>query len=497
MNKKQIKSLREYVKALEEINDVHMITEEVDWNLEMGAIIRYCNETGSPAPLFTNIKDSRKGIHVLGAPVGVSNLPHQYYARFALSIGLPPHATGQELVHALLEARNNPSVPPVEVKDAPFKKNKIEGDDIRLFDWPAPMAHMGDGGRYINTFGTIIVQTPDGKWTNWSIARIMIADQTKMTGLIIPFQHIGRVHEEWKKVGKPTPFALVLGSQPIIPIVSSTPLPEGMNEADYIGAYFGQPLELVRAETSDLLVPADAEIVIEGTISHEETAPEGPMGEYPGYMWETPPVQSPVYHVSCISHRDDAILPMVVTGAPTDETHIVAGIGGSAEILHCLREANIPATMVWTPFEAACHWLVITMPEHWQKQMQCSERELMDRFASVIFANKYSTMVSKVIVLGDDIDPTNLSEVAWGYATRVHPANDVYTYPNHKTIRLVAYLTNEEKAKGETVAVIYNGLAPEEWNGKAYPTRCSFHFGYPEDVKESAIRKLKNAGYPL
>ncbi|MDD9783125.1 UbiD family decarboxylase [Priestia megaterium] len=494
MKKKQLKSMREYLAALEEIGEVKTINEEVDWDLEMGAIIRYCNETGSPAPLFTNVKDA-KGFRALGAPAGVSKQDKLYLSRYALSIGLPATATGQDIVNALIEGRNNEPIPPVEVSNGPCKENIIKGDDVDLYKLPVPLAHMGDGGRYINTFGTIIVQTPDGKWTNWSIARIMIADKTKMTGLVIPFQHIGRVHAEWKKIGKPTPFALVLGSQPMIPIISSTPLPEGMNEVDYIGGYFGEPLELVKAEESNLLVPAEAEIVVEGTISHEETAEEGPMGEYPGYIWNKSSSQKPVYNVTSISHRDNAVLPVVVAGAPIDDDHPVMGIGGAAEILHCLREAGIPATMTWSPFETACHWLVITMPKDWKEQMNSNSEELMQKIADVVFTNKFSTIISKVVVLGDDIDPTNTDEVLWAYTTRVHPTRDLYTYTDHTTIPLVGYLSEEERINGKTTAAIYNGLAPDEWKAEDYPIRSDFNHGYPKEIQESALTKLKKAGF--
>ncbi|PKJ52071.1 UbiD family decarboxylase [Bacillus sp. SN10] len=494
MKSRQLKSIREYITTLEEIGEIKLIDEEVDWNLEMGAIIRYCNENGLPAPLFNNVKDT-KGFRVLGAPVGISKEDKLYLARYALSIGLSPTATGQDIVNALIKGRNNKPIPPIEVLSAPCKENIIKSADIDLYKLPVPLAHMGDGGRYINTFGTIIVQTPDEKWTNWSIARIMIADKAKMTGLVLPFQHIGKIHAEWKKINKPTPFALALGTQPMIPIIASTPLPKGMNEVDYIGGYFGNPLELVRAETSNLLIPIESEIVIEGTISHNETANEGPMGEYPGYIWNKSASKQPVYNVTCITHRDDAILPMVVTGAPIDDAHPVIGIGGAAEILHCLRSSGVPATMAWSPLETACHWLVITMPRDWKKKMNSNTKDLMQNIADVIFNNKFSTVTSKILVLGDDIDPTNTSEVLWAYTTRVHPTRDVYTYTDHVTISLLGYLSNEERRNGKTTAVIYNGLAPDEWEEKDYPIRSSFKYGYPKQIQEKALLKLKNARF--
>ena len=211
------------------------------------------------------------------------------------------------------------------------------GDQIDLFKFPVPLIHNGDGGRYINTWGTIVVQTPDATWTNWSIARIMLQSKNTMVGLINPRQHVGMIHGMWNAINKPTPFALALGSEPAIPYVSGMPLPAYVNEADFIGGYLRRALEVIRCETVDLYVPATSEIIIEGYISNTEKVNEGPMGEYAGYLEsrkEDPYLHpsdnkkeaagshlQPVYHVTAITHRNNPILPVVTAGAPIEENH--------------------------------------------------------------------------------------------------------------------------------------------------------------------------------
>ena len=165
---------------------------------------------------------------------------------------------------------------------------------------PAPLLHDGDGGRYLNTFGCIAVRTPDGSWTNWSIARIMVLDARRMTGLIDPHQHIGMVRQAWADIGKPMPFALALGVEPAIPFVCGMPLPDHVDEADFLGAMLGRAIETVRCRAVDLEAPASAEILIEGYVSLDETAIEGPMGEYAGYIPLEGGVQRPVYHVRAL-----------------------------------------------------------------------------------------------------------------------------------------------------------------------------------------------------
>jgi 4-hydroxy-3-polyprenylbenzoate decarboxylase len=113
----------------------------------------------------------------------------------------------------------------------------------------------------------IVARTPDGRWTNWSIARIMPVDGKHMTGLVSPPQQRGLIWQEWARLGKPMPYALVQGGDPAIPFVGGIPLAAGTDEAGYIGALYGEPVEVVKFEAVDLEVPASAEIVIEGHLS--------------------------------------------------------------------------------------------------------------------------------------------------------------------------------------------------------------------------------------
>lgn len=286
--------LRSYLVALQNIGELQSISAPVDLDLKIGAISRRAGETGQAAPLFENIKGAVKGFRVLGAPGGISGKPGQELARIAMAVGLPSTATGGDIVTHMAAAREKPPIPPTLVTSAPCKENIITGDAIDLRELPAPRLHDGDGGRYLNTFGIICVETPDKLWRSWSIARIMVVDGKRMAGIIAPNQHIGMVRKTWTDIGKPMPYVLALGSEPMLPFIGGMPLPDRMNECDYAGALAGRPIEVIQAETVDVLVPASAEIVVEGEVSLTETALEGPMGEYAGYLWEGPGSLKPV-----------------------------------------------------------------------------------------------------------------------------------------------------------------------------------------------------------
>jgi UbiD family decarboxylase len=120
--KKHIKSLREYIDALRSLGDIQDVEREVDWDLEIGAITRRVYETGSPAPLFNRVKGFSKGFRVLDAPAATSRQEGLHLARVALSLGLNPHASGQEMVHALSVARGRKGIPPSAHRDRTLQR---------------------------------------------------------------------------------------------------------------------------------------------------------------------------------------------------------------------------------------------------------------------------------------------------------------------------------------------------------------------------------------
>ena len=185
---------------------------------------------------------------------------------------------------------------------------------------------------------------------------------------------------------------------------------------------FGRPVDVVRCETVDLEVPATAEIVVEGFLSHRETVEEGPMGEYAGYLWPGPGMQRPVYHVTAITHRHEPILPIVVAGEPVEEDHTAQGIPSAAELLVELREAGLPVTLAWVTLESANHWLVVTVPQAWRSLSGLDAPTLCRRIGTHVFErSKFGAVIPKIIVVNDDIDATNTKEVVWAFATRCHP----------------------------------------------------------------------------
>lgn len=315
-------SFRSFINALRQDNDLVDVDAAIDPNLEAAAITRLVCETDDKAPLFNNVIGAKDGFfRILGAPASLRKNPAEKYGRLARHMALPPTATAREIVDKMLSASGIPPIEPIVVPTGPVKENSIEGDDIDLTALPVPMVHQSDGGRYIQTYGMHVVRSPDGSWTNWSIARAMVSGKRTLTGLVISPQHIRQIYDLWQKEGhKDVPWALAFGVPPTAIMASSMPIPDGVSEAGYVGAIAGEPVKLVKCDTNDLLIPANTEFVLEGTLSVTEMQPEGPFGEMHGYTYPGESHPGPVYTVNKITYRNNAILPMSACGRLTDET---------------------------------------------------------------------------------------------------------------------------------------------------------------------------------
>lgn len=277
-------SFRAFVDVLRADGDIAEINTECDADLEVGAVIRHACETDAKAPLFNKLKGQDKnGLwRILGAPNSLRADPTQRFGRLARHLNMPVTASMKEILDKMAAAKTTPPIPPTTVPTGSCKEFKLTPDQFDLTTLPSPLLHQSDGGKYMQTYGMHVVQSPDGKWTNWSIARAMVYDRNHLVGLVISPQHIWHMHQEWKKIGKDMPWALAFGVPPAAIMAASMPLPDGVSEAEYIGSLVGTALEVTKCETNDLLVPANSEIVFEGFCSVTETAPEGPFGEMHG-----------------------------------------------------------------------------------------------------------------------------------------------------------------------------------------------------------------------
>ncbi|KAH8680665.1 UbiD decarboxylyase family [Xylariales sp. PMI_506] len=489
---------RRFVDAIREDGDLAEINSEVDPHLEVAAIIRRVYEQRAKAPLFNNVKGAHDGLYrILGAPGGLSSDPKFPYRRLSRHLALPGDAGLKDIIDKMLSAKKSNPLPPVHVSTGPCKENIILGDDVDLTKLPNPLLNMADGGDYIQTLGINIVPHPTENWTNWSIARAMIHDKTTMVGLIMKPQHIARLFAEWKKVGKDVPYAIALGAPPIATMAASMPLPAGVSEAEYVGALCGSPLEVVKCETNDLYVPANSEIVLEGTISVTETAKEGPFGEMHGYSFLDEGSLQPIYKVKAITYRNDAIVPVCVPGRANlgpDETHTMIGTLASAEIRQLLQDHGFPVKEVFALYETQVIWAAIQVDRKKLVELGTNARDFCQKIGDLVFRNKCGMQIHRLLVVGDDIDPFDFNDVTWAFATRCRPTLDEVHFEDVPAYPLVPYMSHGPGTKLTGGKVVANCLLPSEYNGEQGWVTCDFEHGYPEDVKKKVLDRWAEFG---
>ncbi|KAK4700685.1 hypothetical protein P7C70_g5561, partial [Phenoliferia sp. Uapishka_3] len=485
---------RTFVEALEADNDLVRVTREVDPHLEAAAITRLICETDGPAPLFENVKGAKNGLfRILGAPNSLRKDPKTRYGRLARHLALPPTASLKEILEKMTSAAHIPPIEPTVVSTGSCKENKIFGDDIDLTLLPSPKIHDADGGLYIQTYGFHVIASPDGKWVNWS----------HLVGLVIEPQHIWQIHQKWKAIGKDCPWALCLGGPPAALMAASMPIPDGVSEAGYIGAFTGSSLEVVKCETNDLMVPASCEIVMEGTLSISKTGPEGPFGEMHGYVFPGDTHQWPIYNVDAITHRDNAILPMSSCGRLTDETHTMIGALAAASMGVLCRDAGLPVTNAASPFISQVTWVALQFDTMKLKESGMTPAELRKRVGEVVFSHKVGYTIHRLVLVGSDIDVYDDKDVMWAFTTRCRPGDDETHFSDCKAFPLIPYnghgnwspvkvchnrttttrkFTHSSNRQGGKV--VSDAIMPSEYKtGKPDWIAADFKNSYPEELK--------------
>ena len=294
---------RDWIALLEKEGELRRITAEVDWNREIGAIARRVLEKKGPALLFENIKGYQSG---RCNKLFVSGLGAR--SRLALALGFPRDVANRELIQHVMK-KNRETLAPVRVETGPVKDVIVRGETIDQTEFPVPQWNYLEGGRYIHTFSAIVTRDPETGTMNVGLYRGMIGRKDTTPFLLIKGgQHWGAHFVKWAARNEPMPVACVIGWDPIMPFLAGSPVAAGVCEWDVMGAYRGKPVKLVRCETVDLEVPADAEIVIEGHISDDPATfeLEGPFGEFTGYVSDLP-TPRPTMKIGCITHRRDPI----------------------------------------------------------------------------------------------------------------------------------------------------------------------------------------------
>ncbi|MBI2954300.1 MAG: UbiD family decarboxylase [Chloroflexi bacterium] len=417
MERNTFHDLRTFLAYLKKNGQVQEINTRVDKTWEVGAICRENLDRDGPALIFNHVDDFRTPL-----VVGVLSTVQRY----AAALRVP--AKTSAFVEIWRNAYSNP-IKPVQVQNAPCKEVKAVDIDLLRDPFPVPIWHPLDAGPELGTLHAVITKDPETGWTNLGTYRNEIFNKNTVGCYVAPNRHIGLHWHKWKKLGKPMPAAIAIGLAPTLCMTAVSAVPADVSEYDVAGGLQGSPIEVVEAETSDLLVPAHAEIIIEGEIPIDEFWPEeAPFGEFTGYMGMKR-YDSQFMNVRCVTHRRDPYFQGTHEGRPPSESTMLRCVGRSAAMYEHLKRAGIPGILdvCVTPGSCAGFHCVVAIEKRYPGHVR-------DVFGHVW--GQPTLFCKHVTVVDPDIDPWNPVQVEWATSTRVQADRDVEIVKGGKSIAL-------------------------------------------------------------
>lgn len=406
---------RQWIAMLEDTGELARVKVQVDWSGEIGAICRRVLNAQGPALLFEHVVGhertwcSKLFTGSLGTP-----------ARVSLAMTGEKDVPRRELADRFRRALRA-GMPPTVVSTGPVKENVLRGTAVDLFQLPVPLWHPLDGGRYINTMCGVVTRDPDTGFLNVGTYRGVISDPRRIATLLLLGAGWGEHFVKYSDRGQEMPVAVVYGWDPLMDMCAGSQIPHDVSEWDVVGALRGEPVPLVKCEMSDILVPASAEIVVEGFVSSDPGTflMEGPFGEYPGTYGEPRP--RPVIRVECITHRDDPVyrgsLEGVAVGAMNEDAAIYT-ITSKAAVLHTLERAGVRGVLDARPGPVTF------------VQVRQSYNGQAKQVAAALWGSSAAEHFWKVImVVDEDVDIYNDRAIQWALCYRVNPATDLLVFP--------------------------------------------------------------------
>jgi len=409
-----INDLRDWIQKVEQMGELIRVKGEVDWDQEMTAIDYLVGRSSSaPSILFEKIKGYPSGYRVLG------NFPGPSLDRLALTLGIP---TGQSTISLIQEIRKRykKRIPPVTIpkEKSPVNENVYFGKDIDVTKFPAPKTFPLDGGRYIGTADVIITRDPETGYLNLGTYRNMILDKDKIGFYVSPGKDALLHREKWWTQGKPCEVAAVYGMDPLLYSLGAQSFPKNVSEYEYAGGIRGQGIEVFKGEVTDLLLPAHAEIILEGVSYPGKTMKEGPFAEFPGY-YGRPEEETPYIEVKYIHHRNDPILTVAPMSDHNSGNAMMQSIMRSAKIWDDLDAIGVPGVKGVFSHPMAIFGLVVVSLE----QMYAGHSSQVAALAAQCTGGAYYT--KWIIVVDEDVDPSDLKQVFWAMSTRCNPVDDI------------------------------------------------------------------------
>ncbi|WP_084155666.1 4-hydroxy-3-polyprenylbenzoate decarboxylase [Halomonas halocynthiae] len=420
------KDLRDFIAALEARGELVRVTAEVDPYLEITEICDRTLRAGGPALLFENVKghDMPLLANLFGTPKRVALGMGQESVESLRDVGEllaflkepePPKGF-RDAMDKLPIYRQVMSMSPKVLRRAPVQDVVLEGDDVDLDKLPIQHCWPGDAAPLV-TWPLVITRGPHKKRQNLGIYRQQKLAKNRLIMRWLSHRGGALDYQEFRRLnpGEPYPVAVALGADPATILGAVTPVPDSLSEYAFAGLLRGSRTELVRCGHVDLDVPASAEIILEGFIYPDDSAPEGPYGDHTGYYNEVE--EFPVFTVTRMTMRRDAIYHSTYTGRPPDEPAVL-GLALNEVFVPILRRQFPEIVDFYLPPEGCSYRMaVVTM----KKQYPGHAKRVMMGIWSFLRQFMYTKFV---VVCDDDINARDWKDVIWAITTRMDPARD-------------------------------------------------------------------------
>ena len=440
-------SLRAFLDRLAADDDLVRIDDEVSWNLEASAIAMRAAEADAEVPLFESVVDSGvPGARLVGDPYRGSQ--RRPWDRVARALGLSPDLDSAAFYDVVIDRLKKPIDPvTVESADAPCKEAVHTGDDVDLLSFPWPYIHARDGGRYSNLH-TLVAPDPDSSWVDWSSHRVMLHGARTASVLLLAGEQTPNLYYyKYERREEPMPVAIVVGAEPAVQCTSVMWIPTGSDEARFAGGLKGAPVELVPCETNDLLVPASAEVVIEGRILPDRRLDEGPFGDYFGYI-HGPRRSVPALEVDAITHRSDPVIPFCVEGIGVGYTENttsameVSCVGPDATLGLWAAGFDVVRCVPWR-FTPRTVYVVA---------VNSADPGTLHELANFIFTTWGMLHIDFFVFVDADVDPLDTRAVLEAIARSADPDADFHQFGTETMpkVPLNIYQTPDEKGDAQT-----------------------------------------------
>ncbi|MDO6764386.1 4-hydroxy-3-polyprenylbenzoate decarboxylase [Agarivorans sp. 1_MG-2023] len=420
------KDLRDFIDLLEQRGELKRISLEVSTELEMTEICDRTLKAGGPALLFENVKGHSMPVlgNLFGTPERVALGMGQESVAALREVGTwlsylkepePPKGL-KELWEKLPIFKQVLNMPTKKLRSAPCQEIVWTGDEVDLDKLPIQHCWPGDVAPLV-TWGLTITRGPYKKRQNLGIYRQQKLAKNKLImrwlshrGGAIDFREFQELNP-----GKPYPVSVALGADPATILGAVTPVPDTLSEYAFAGLLRGGRTETVQCISNDLEVPASAEIVLEGYLEPNETAPEGPYGDHTGYYNEVD--EFPVFTITHITMRKDPIYHSTYTGRPPDEPAVL-GVALNEVFVPILQKQFPEIVDFYLPPEGCSYRMaVVTI----KKQYPGHAKRVMLGVWSFLRQFMYTKFV---IVCDDDINARSWQDVIWAITTRMDPSRD-------------------------------------------------------------------------